>query len=294
MHFWEEWCRRCAESGRRGGFRDWQCPVGGTEFGEIAPMKLGVISDLHLSGASQRLPANNCDVFVLAGDIGRPDDAIAWARDLAKPVLYVPGNHEFYGLSLRGAVEELRQLAAGTDVRILHNDEVCIGGVRFVGSTLWTDFLLDGPGLAREVAVREALLRMHDFKRIFVDDGKQVVFTPLDAEKLFRRNVAWLQDRLQRGWPGPTVVITHHAPSSRSVDPRFLGSPLNACFASRLDHLLGSVNASVWIHGHMHHTVDYEVRGTRVVCNPRGYMKDGVGENPRFDVDFSIEVGARL
>lgn len=253
-------------------------------------MKVGVISDLHLSRGPQDLPVNDCAVYALAGDIGRPDEAIAWARELGKPVLYVPGNHEFYGRSLRCALDELRSLAVGTNVHILDNQAFCLGGIRFLGSTLWTDFLLDGYGRGRELAVLEALSKMHDFKRVFVDDEQQVLFTPLDAEVLFRRNAAWLHQRLQRNWAGPTVVITHHAPSSRSIDPRFSGSPLNACFASHLDHLLGSDKAALWIHGHMHHTVDYEVEGTRVVCNPRGYVRDGTTENPSFDVNFSIEI----
>jgi predicted phosphodiesterase len=256
-------------------------------------MKVGVVSDLHLSRGAQRPPANDCAVYVLAGDIGRPGEAIEWARELARPVLYVPGNHEFYGRSLSSTIGELRRLAAGSDIHILDNEEFRIGGVRFLGSTLWTDFLLDGAGTAREVAVREALRTMHDFKRIFVDDEQQLVFTPLDAEVLFRRNAAWLHERLHRSWPGPTVVVTHHAPSARSIDPRFSGSPLNACFASRLDHLLGSDKADLWIHGHMHHSVDYAQQGTRVVCNPRGYATAGVNENPRFDVNFSVEIQPR-
>jgi hypothetical protein len=57
-----------------------------------------------------------------------------------------------------------------------------------------------------------------------------------------------------------------------------------------MDHLLGCKRAVLWIHGHMHHSVDYDVRGTRVVCNPRGYLTDGRNENPRFDADFTIEL----
>lgn len=253
-------------------------------------MKLGVVSDLHLSRAPQRAPANHADVIVLAGDIGRPEPAIAWARSLGKPVLYVPGNHEFYGGSLPGVLAELRRLAAGTQVRILDNATVCLGGIRFLGSTLWSDFLLDGDGEGREAALREALEKMHDFRRIHLDEGRQALFTPLDAAALCRRNAAWLAAELRRPFRGPTVVVTHHAPSARSVAPRFLGSPLNACFASHLDALLGSHAVACWIHGHMHHSVDYALRGTRVVCNPRGYATDGSNENPSFDIDFCIEV----
>jgi predicted phosphodiesterase len=253
-------------------------------------MKLGILSDLHLSRAPQRLPASNADVYVLAGDIARPEPALAWARGLGKPVLYVPGNHEFYGGSLPEVLHELRRLAAGTRVHILDNTTVCLGGVRFVGSTLWSDFLLDGDGLGRERAVREALEKMHDFRRIHVDARHEALFTPLDSALLCRRNAAWLEAELRQPWSGATVVITHHAPSARSIAPRFGGSPLNACFASHLDHLAGGQAVSVWIHGHMHHSVDYDLRGTRVICNPRGYVVGETNENASFDIDLCIEV----
>lgn len=253
-------------------------------------MKVGVVSDLHLSRAPQRAPANDADVIVLAGDIARPAQAIAWARGLDKPVLYVPGNHEFYGGSLPGVLRELRGLAAGTQVQVLDGAQACIAGVRFLGATLWSDFLLDGDGAGRDAAVRGALEKMHDFRRIFVDEEQLALFTPLDSAALFQRHARWLQERLQEPWPGPTVVITHHAPSALSINSLFAGSSLNACFASHLDQLLGRDKAVLWIHGHMHHSVDYEVRGTRVICNPRGYVTAGRIENPRFDIDFSIEI----
>jgi predicted phosphodiesterase len=251
-------------------------------------VKLGVVSDLHLSRAPQRAPANDADVIVLAGDIARPEPAMAWARALGKPVLYVPGNHEFYGGSLPGVVAELRRLAAGTQVRILDNESVCMAGVRFLGSTLWSDFLLDGEGAGHDAAVREALGKMHDFRRIHVDEARQALFTPRDAAALCRRNAAWLDGQLRQAFDGPTVVVTHHAPSARSVAPRFAGSPLNGCFASHLDFLVR--DAACWIHGHMHHSVDYDLHGTRVVCNPRGYATPDGNENPAFDIDFCIDV----
>ena len=254
-------------------------------------MKLNVLSDLHLSRGSPPLPRNNADLVILAGDIARPAEAIAWAKSLEKPVLYVPGNHEFYGTSLAATVRQLKVLAAGSQVRILDDEEVHIGGVRFLGSTLWTDFLLDGDGEGREVAVQAALLHLRDFRRISLDEDRKTLFTPLDAAARFRRHAAWLAHTLEQGHDGPTVVITHHAPSPRSIEERFRGSPLNACFASQAEHLLRGSRAQLWIHGHMHHSVDYMFGGTRVISNPRGYAKDGVNENPKFDPDFVVEVG---
>jgi Icc-related predicted phosphoesterase len=253
-------------------------------------MKLLVLSDLHLSQGALAPPVADADLVILAGDIARPPEAVAWARALGKPALYVPGNHEFYGGSIGGTINDLRRLAAGSQVRIVDNEEVRIGNVRFLATTLWTDFLLYGPDDGRDAAVQEALLKMHDFRRIHLDDERQTLFTPLDAAVLFDRNVAWLEHRLGSPWPGSTVVVTHHAPSARSVEPRFEGSPLNACFASQLDRLLDARLACLWIHGHMHHSVDYLAGGTRVLSNPRGYARDGRNENPAFDIDLTIEV----
>jgi Icc-related predicted phosphoesterase len=253
-------------------------------------MRLNVISDLHLSRGSLPPPSVEADLVVLAGDIARPAQAIEWATGLARPVLYVPGNHEFYGSSIPETLAELRRLAAGTNVRVLDNEEWCIGNVRFLASTLWSDFRLAPESPEREAAIREAVEHIHDFKRIHLDAGRERLFTPLEARRIFDRSAMWLEDRLATPWPGPTVVVTHHAPSERSVEPRFAGSALNACFASHLDRLLGAGRAGTWIHGHMHHTADYVADGTRVVCNPRGYARDGVNENPRFDIDFVVEV----
>ena len=254
-------------------------------------MKLHVLSDLHLSRGGLDLPATDADVVVLAGDVARPEAAIAWARRIDRPVLYVAGNHEFYGGTLAGTLDQLKAQATGSNVHVLDDSILELGGVRFLGSTLWTDFRLFGDGEPRDHAVEQALRLMRDFQRIHLDSDRQQVFTPLDSAALHQRHAAWLDHALDQPFDGPTVVITHHAPSARSVEPRFADSPLSACFASRAEHLLRGDRAALWIHGHMHHSVDYLLDRTRVVCNPRGYANaDGVPENHRFDPALVIDV----
>lgn len=253
-------------------------------------MRLQVLSDLHLSQAGFDCPATTADLVVLAGDVARPPEAVAWARGLGKPVLYVPGNHEFYGASLAQTVAQLRALCEGTSVRLLHDDAVVVDGVRFLGTPLWTDFLLFGDGEERDVAVEAALRTMRDFQRIRVGEEADAVFTPLDCTALFRRHAAWLQAQLALPHDGPTVVITHHAPSPRSIHPRFAGSPINACFVSQAEHLLGGDRVRLWVHGHTHDSFDYHIDGTRVVCNPRGYSRDGKVENAGFDPALVVTV----
>lgn len=254
-------------------------------------MRLHILSDLHLNMQPLQQPQTDADIVILAGDIARPEAAIAWARGFGKPVLYVPGNHEFYGGSLRQTPGTLRALCAGSNVRLLDNDCLTLQGVRFVGSTLWSDFRAAGEGPARTEAMAQALRLMRDFQRIQRGDEPDApLFTPQDAAALYVANRQWLARELAQPFGGPTVVITHHAPSLHSIHPRFAGSPLNACFVSDAADLVAASGARLWVHGHTHDSFDYRLHGTRVLCNPRGYAKNGVAENPLFDPHLVVEV----
>ncbi|MBE7418391.1 MAG: metallophosphoesterase family protein [Ideonella sp.] len=255
-------------------------------------MKLNILSDLHLGFGAMDWPVNDADVVVLAGDISRPREAVAWALRFERPVLYVPGNHEFYGGSLDGTVQELQRLCAGTPVRLLDRDEVILSGVRFLGATLWSDFALFADPQQCKAAKAEAQRFMRDFSRIRTRADSDEIFTPDDSAALFRRDADWLRGRLAAPHAGTTVVITHHAPSRRSIHPRFTESLLNAGFVSDAEDLLGADRVALWIHGHTHDSFDYHVHGTRVICNPRGYARDGVNENSAFDANRIVELDA--
>ena len=258
---------------------------------KIAFMKLHVLSDLHLGFQGMDQPDTDADVVILAGDIARPREAAAWAQGFDKPVLYVLGNHEFYGSSIQETARELRRLCHGTHVHLLDDQAIVIQGVRFLGSTLWTDFKLLGNGAAQIQAMAEGQRLMRDFSRIRLGaPPTDRILTPQDTTGFFTRHRHWLEEELSKAHAGPTVVITHHAPSPMSIHPRFADSPLNPCFISRAEHLLDGRRVKQWIHGHTHDSFDYMLNGTRVVCNPRGYAKDGVNENPLFDPYLTTRV----
>ncbi len=255
-------------------------------------MKLNILSDLHLGFGAMDRPENDADVVVLAGDISRHREAVAWALRFERPVIYVPGNHEFYGSCIEAVTQDLKRLCAGTRVHVLDDGECVIGNVRFLGATLWSDFELFGDGENKAAAMAEARQSIRDFSRIRGTTSDSATFTPDDAAALFGRHAAWLDSRLRAPHDGPTVVVTHHAPSAQSIHPRFTGSLLNACFVSRAEYLLGADRVQLWIHGHTHDSFDYTLKGTRVVCNPRGYAKGGVNENRLFDPNLMIEIGS--
>lgn len=106
----------------------------------------------------------------------------------------------------------------------------------------------------------------------------------------FRRHTTWLACKLAEPHAGPTVVITHHAPPSKSIHARFAHSLLNASFFSTAEHLIDGRRVQLWAHGHTHGSFDYAVNGTRVVCNPSGYARDGVSEIALFDPNFMFAV----
>ena len=251
-------------------------------------LRLHILSDLHLSQQGLDLPDIEADVTILAGDIARPRAAMDWAGRIPRHVLYVPGNHEFYGGTIPAVRAELADQARAHDVQLLDQRSVVIGEVRFLGATLWTDFELFGAEL-RDLAMERTAEFMRDFQVIGNGDGSR--FTPRDAAALFREQYDWLDAQLDTPHPGPTVVITHHAPNMRSVHPRFAESLVSAGFVSECASLLG--RADLWIHGHTHDSFDYSVYGARVICNPRGYFRHGTNENPDFDPGLCIDAPRR-
>ena len=247
-------------------------------------MKLHILNDLHIEFEDFEPPATDADVVVLAGDIGVGMEGLRWAEDRFpnKHVIYVPGNHEFYHHDI-ALIEELKAQAPD-HIHVLNDDQVIIDRVRFLGSILWTDFALFGEA-DRFFAMRQARQHMTDFSIIQIHGQR---FTPEDAIRLHMASRDWLTAMLAQPFAGMTVVVTHHAPSSQSVHPRYANDLLTPAFASNLETLMDSDRVALWIHGHIHDAFDYEIYGTRVVCNPRGYAPNAL--TPDFRPDFIVEI----
>jgi predicted phosphodiesterase len=247
-------------------------------------MKLHILSDIHLEFAPFDPPSTDADVVVLAGDIGLGTHAVEWAAvTFPQPVLYVPGNHEYYGGHLKNTLVKMKRMAEGTQVRVLDSEAVVMGDVRFLAATLWTDFMLTrNPMLAQH----EAEACMTDYRRIRTAAYRRLRARDTQREHLAARR--FLEHALAQPFEGRTVVVTHHAPSDRSISTRFRGpSQLNAAYASDLDALMGPAVA-LWVHGHTHESLDYRLTQTRVVCNPRGYIP--IEPNAAFAPGLLVEV----
>lgn len=274
-------------------------------------MRLLIYSDLHLESHDFTPPpaaVKQADLVILAGDI-KEGGGLASARKIfpGKQIVYVPGNHEFYDRHCGRALSHMRSQAKDLDIHFLERDEVTIDGIRFLGCTLWTDYLFFGERM-EDLVKLECSRHLPDYHAIWVDDDKQDLsacnelgfppkrlITPDDSQLWHGQSRSWLEAALAQGDPTKTVVVTHHLPHQRSVAWRYKQHKTSGAYASRLPASLIR-RCGLWIHGHTHDTVNHRfgdaVHETRVMSNPRGYRMLWLDdtENPRFDpaclVDF--------
>lgn len=284
-------------------------------------VNIQLLSDLHLETNPHftTQPVPGADLLVLAGDIGSfqknsqltsleiADFGLARFSPLAvaqggagwpTPVFFIPGNHEYDGLDFDEAHTRLHETCERLGMVWLEREVLVHNGVRFVGCTLWTDFdaLSTGPmasttsgemTIGEQLKTRDKAFRAANFylkKNHSLQAGQPMLADAVREQGLASQ--AWLRDALSVPFGGPTVVISHFAPSLRSADPRYGITPGTAGFCNSLDDLLPL--AKVWMHGHLHCALDYVASGCRVVTNPLGYAYKG--EQAAFRPDLLIKV----
>ncbi len=247
-------------------------------------MKIQILSDLHIEFGEFTVPKTDADVVVFAGDIHVGIEGLEWiqSQNINKPLIYVMGNHEYYHHDF-DLIEEIKT-QADQNTHILDGNSVEIAGVRFLGCTLWTDFFLFGE--EEKPAVMDHTEKgMADFRLITLNKKR---FTPEDSIQLHEVQRDWLKSQLALPFDGKTVIVTHHFPSPKSIHPKFANDMLTPAFGSDLEALMDADNTPLWIHGHTHEAFDYEVKGTRVICNPRGYQ--GYEKGEFFRPDLVVEI----
>ena len=223
-------------------------------------MRVQVLSDLHFEfhrdGGEEfvrLLDPTDVDVLVVAGDLGtRPFLAEALSRlcDRYADLVYVVGNHEYYGSHHDDVHEELARVDARLpNLHWLHHEVTTIGGVVFAGAPLWFS-------PSHEAALNKgSMMDFHVIKGfepwVYDENAKGLAF-------------------LEQAKDSADVVVTHHLPSQRSVAPQFVGSSINCYFVCDVERFTGS-RPKLWVHGHTHCSCDYALGATRVVCHPFGY-----------------------
>lgn len=203
-------------------------------------------------------------------------------------MIYVLGNHEYYEGKYPRTMQKMKQEAAGSHVHVLENDVITINGVNFLGCTLWTDFsILGDPRISGQYCSD----RMNDYRkirRVRQEHGRTTYskLRSIDTAVIHKKSRDWLERELKEKFDENNVVVTHHAPSGRSLDR--IHSPdiafpnahdvdlTSAAYASNLESLMYEYMPNLWIHGHTHIAREYYVAGTKVVCNPAGYAHEHI------------------
>ena len=263
-------------------------------------MKCALMSDLHLEWDTPVPELPDSDVLLLAGDIislskrvlvSNNDDTlcalnfyelIARAASKYKHVIFVPGNHEYYFTTFGNAQDRLTDLFSKyTNCYWLNNQSVVLDGIKFIGSTLWSDYLKMNP-----LAVLEIQRGINDYRAISNNDWSAVT-----VEQLYQTHVdsvEWIKSELANT-THRSVCVTHYAPSHRSVPPQYTGELTNGAFCSDLeDIMLNSPHLLVWAHGHTHWGVDYHIGNCRVVSNPHGSSFES--KHCGWDQKFTFEI----
>jgi predicted phosphodiesterase len=281
-------------------------------------MKIRVVSDLHLEfGGLLVTNEKEDDLLILSGDIIvgsvlRPErrnhpenlshhekveaerfhDFFTMVSKEFKNVIMVPGNHEYYHGDISRENHTIRDFLAQFDnVHFLLNESIVIDGIRFIGTPLWTDFNGGDP-----ISMLKAESLMNDYHIIwdeescFLNKQSSAKLHPNRTLELHRESLDTISKIYESSSEDSIVVIGHHAPSRQSTHPKYIHDrDLNGAYSTNLDGFIEKhERIKLWTHGHTHHSFDYMIGKTRVVCNPRGYYLRE--ENCEFDPNLSVEV----
>lgn len=253
-------------------------------------MKIHLISDLHCDFKRYTHEFPECDIVVIAGDIGESPQYLIDICDYnpTHQIIFVPGNHCFYGASIESRMKIFKAIQNDVckNLLVLNNESVEIDGVAFFGSTLWS-------GLDAYPTWKS---KMKEWYAYHISDIRYINgWSPDMMLYEHKQSLTYLEEFLGTD-DVKKVVITHFAPSLHSVHERFKTEvPFNAYWCNNLPQEL-IVKADLFLHGHVHNNFDYVLRpydsqeSCRVVCNPRGYVTQYGNENPEFNPDLILEI----
>lgn len=243
-----------------------------------------IMSDLHLEFGPWDPPTTNADYVILAGDIHLRRRGLEWASGrFPQPVIYINGNHEYYKNAYRATLADHKDFDDGG--RVLFLEDQGLPYIPLFGATLWTDFNLDNEPYRSKIVAAGMMNDYHLIRWSVDENGFPIKLSPDNTLNFHYASLAALEAFLADH--PRAIVVTHHAPSPKSIHPKYHNDPLNPSYASNLEHLIHKYKPSLWVHGHTHTSFDYTIGDTRVICNPRGYKG---AFNPSFDPFLTVTV----
>ncbi|MFX4300099.1 metallophosphoesterase [Pseudosulfitobacter pseudonitzschiae] len=252
-------------------------------------MKFLLWGDIHSEFEEFPLPEvrpEGLDCILCPGDIWTKGRAVKKLERIAQwaacPVIATPGNHDYYGDSIWKSDERMMRQASESqfDIRILNPGVTEVAGTRIVAATLWTDYRMrqrDGDNAIIRNACESI---MNDHKRIRWGYGS---FRPVKADDLaglHLKHKNFISQTLSAPHDGPSLVMTHHAPSEQSVKFRQVTEHVDHAYASNLETFILDHTPDMWIHAHTHNREDYEIGSCRVISNSKGYPDQETGFDP--------------
>ncbi len=256
----------------------------------VLSLKIQIASDMHLEFTQMECELDPVakverDLLIVAGDVAEGTRGHNWLKnetEYGDPVVYVIGNHEYYGQDI-SYIDKYWEY----DSNNIYNLQCRVWeykGVRIAGCTLWTGFY--GVSSYDKRLVEQSMADFHLIKK------RGARFTPDISAGIHMYHRNWLKRQKDID-----IVVTHHAPSRQSITPYWQehGKHLNPAFAADCDDIIHELKPKYWIHGHMHSFMRYwhdrVVGGTQVICNPRGYVKpDKTQEHYGFSPKLIIEI----
>ena len=255
-------------------------------------MKIQYASDLHLefrdnSSYLQSNPLEGAgDILVLAGDItllGKNkytnNNFFDWCSEHFEQTYIIPGNHEYYeGADLAESIEDF-EIMIRSNVRYINNKSIRIGEVELFFTTLWCKI--------PPTEILPVQIGITDCHRITYKSER---FTSNTYNEVFEECIEWLTTAIQESNAKRKIVISHHCPTLRFVDPRFITSNVNSAFCINLDKFIENSDIEYWIFGHTHYNggSGTYIGNTLMLCNQLGYTK--YGENKSFLKGCYIEI----
>lgn len=242
-------------------------------------MKLRLLSDIHQEFYhDQKLyKSQGEDVLVLAGDINVGAYAVCNALERfaneAKHVVYVTGNHEYYGRYISEVDDAISAFARNiSNVHFLNPGSVDIDGVAFIGGNLWTNFRKD---FTAKMACQRSI---SDFTVI-------KAFTPDSADLIHTEHIKYIREAYSMHPDHKKVIVTHFLPAVECISEQYRGPDLlNYYFANDYGQEIADMQNTTWLFGHTHDLVDIKLGDTRCIANPYGYYENKMYKECIIDV----------